>query len=65
MKQTLSLLGRGKNRDEERLSPLSNVNELVVIEKEVGLRFPGVIILDMINTKCIGAGRTKSPYEMR
>ena len=46
MKQTLSLLDKGEKGDEERLSQLSHVNKLVVMEKEIVPRFPGFTIRD-------------------
>lgn len=46
MKQMLSFLDKGENRDKERLSQLSNVNKPVMMEKEIGPRFPGFIMLN-------------------
>lgn len=42
----LSLIDKGENGDKERLSQLSNVNKLVVMEKDIVPRFPGLTVLD-------------------
>lgn len=42
----LPLLDKGENRDKERLSQLSNVTKLVVVEREIRPKFPGFTDLD-------------------